>query len=94
MNDAVLRERMAQGVVLFTLLGLTSWIVRPLLQPIDRADAVAPWTFYGGLICFAIALVALVAVVYLDETHGSRRTDDREDPADRQASKEIEDETR
>lgn len=48
--------------------------------------------FYGGLVCFAIALVALVAVVYLDETRGSRRTDEKE-PADRYASREIEDET-
>ncbi len=70
MNDAVLRERVAQGVVLFTVLGLTIWIVRPMLEPIDRADAVAPWTFYAGLICFAVALVALVTVVYLDETRG------------------------
>lgn len=68
MNDAVLRERVAQGVVLFTVLGLTIWIVRPMLEAIDRADVVAPWTFYVGLICFAVALVALVAVVYLDET--------------------------
>lgn len=92
MNDAVLRERLAQGVVLFTLLGLTSWIVRPLLQPVDRGEVVTPWMFYGGLVCFAIALVALVAVVYLDETRESRRTDE-EEPADRYASREIEDET-
>jgi hypothetical protein len=68
MKDAVLRERVAQGVVLFTLLGLATWIVRPMLEPINRADVVTPWTFYVGLICFAIALVALVTVVYLDET--------------------------
>ncbi|MFC7008642.1 hypothetical protein [Halalkalicoccus salilacus] len=92
MNDAVLRERVAQGVVLFTLLGLTSWIVRPLLQPVDRGEVVTPWMFYGGLACFAIALVALVAVVYLDETRESRRTDEKE-PTDRYASREIEDET-
>lgn len=68
MEDAVLRERLAQGVVLFTLLGLSSWVVRPLLEPIDRAGLVTPWTFYGGLLCFAIALVALATVIYLDET--------------------------
>lgn len=93
MNDAALRERMAQGVVLFTLLGLASWIVRPLLQSIDRGDVVTPWMFYGGLLCFAIALVALMAVVYLDETRESRRAKDREDLADRRASRESEDET-
>lgn len=68
MNDAVLRERVAQGVVLFTLLGLAIWIVRPILEPINRADLVTPWTFYAGLVCFTIALLALVTVVYLDET--------------------------
>ncbi len=68
MNDAILRERVAQAVVLFTLLGLTSWVIRPLLQPLDRAAVVMSWAFYGGLLCFAIALVALVTVVYLDET--------------------------
>lgn len=69
MNDAVLRERVAQGVVLFTSLGLVSWIIRPVLESIGRASVATPWTFYGGLVCFAIALVALVTVVYLDETH-------------------------
>lgn len=68
MKDAVLRERLAQGVVLFTLLGLTSWVIRPMLVPVNRADVVAPWTFYAGLVCFTIALIALVTVVYLDET--------------------------
>lgn len=68
MKDAVLRERLAQGVVLFTLLGLTSWAIRPMLVPINRDDVVAPWTFYAGLVCFTIALIALVTVVYLDET--------------------------
>lgn len=76
MKDAVLRERLAQGVVLFTLLGLTSWVVRPMLEPVNRADAVAPWTFYAGLTCFVIALIALVTVVYLDET---RELDPEED---------------
>lgn len=47
--------------------------------------------FYGSLVCFAIALVALVSVVHLDETRESRRTD--EEPADRHASRGIEDET-
>lgn len=92
MNDAALRERVAQGVVLFTLLGLTIWIVRPLLQPVDRGGVVTPWMFYAGLVCFAIALVALIAVVYLDETHESRTTDG-EELTDRHASREIEDET-
>ena len=90
MNDAVLRERAAQGVVLFTLLGLASWIVRPLLQPIDRGEVITPWLFYGGLVCFAIALVALVTVVYLDETSEPRRAEEHEG---RHASREREDET-
>ena len=67
MEDVVLRERLAKGVVL-TLLGLLIWLVRPMLEPIDYAATVTPWTFYGGLLCFTIALVALVTVVYLDET--------------------------
>jgi hypothetical protein len=68
MEDAVLRERLAKSVVLFTVLGLVVWAVRPLMVPLGRADLVTPWSFYAGLVCFAIALVALVSVIYLDET--------------------------
>jgi hypothetical protein len=67
-EDAVLRERLAKSVVLFTMLGLMIWVVRPLMVPFGRADLVTPWSFYAGLACFAIALIALVSVIYLDET--------------------------
>jgi hypothetical protein len=68
MKAVVLRERSAQAAVSLTLLGFSIWLIRPLLSLINNAAIVTPWTFYGGLACFALALGTLFTVIYLDET--------------------------
>jgi hypothetical protein len=68
MQNRLLRKQLAQTSTFCTFLGIFVMGFKRLLDGLGIID-LAPWGFYIGLVCFAIALVAFLLVIYLDEIH-------------------------